>query len=389
MVLKKYVLRACVAATFASIGLSAAQAQGYPTRPVTMVVPFAAGGSSDILARAFGASLAARLGQPVIIENKPGAGGIIASDYVARAQPDGYTLLFGTIGTHAINPVLKKTLPFDVAKSFTAIGRLQDGPLVLVVNPSLPAKNLQDLIGYARANPDKLSYASAGIGAISHLGGELFKSEAKVEIVHVPYKGGGAAMPDLLGGQVQLMLETIPNTLSSVRAGKLRALAISSDKRSASLPDVPTFKESGLKGLDVTTWTGLFGPANLPADIASRLNAEIAKVATDRDYVTRIEQTGSEVAKPMSGEQFAAFVASEITRKVACPTIGIGASAQCDGQVLVTEDMLGLFDRTPKFVKRYGAMSKIVADAVKAYAADVRARTFPTEDNLYRADEEK
>jgi len=279
-----------------------------------MVVPFAAGGSSDSLARAFGASLAARLGQPVIIENKPGAGGIIASDYVARAQPDGYTLLFGTIGTHAINPVLKKTLPFDVSKSFTAIGRLQDGPLVLVVNPSLQVKNLQGLIDYARANPDKLSYASAGIGAISHLGGELFKSEAKVEIVHVPYKGGGAAVPDLLGGQVQLMLETIPNTLSSVRAGKLRALAISSDKRSASLPDVPTFKESGLKGLDVTTWTGLFGPANLPADIASRLNGEIAKVATDRDYITRIEQTGSEVAKPMSGEQFAAFVASEVTR---------------------------------------------------------------------------
>ncbi|AZG08605.1 tripartite tricarboxylate transporter substrate binding protein [Pigmentiphaga sp. H8] len=314
MVLRKYVLRACVAATFASIGLSAAHAQGYPTRPVTMVVPFAAGGSSDILARAFGASLAARLGQPVIIENKPGAGGIIASDYVARAQPDGYTLLFGTIGTHAINAVLKKTLPFDVAKSFTAIGRLQDGPLVLVVNPSLQVKNLQGLIDYARANPDKLSYASAGIGAISHLGGELFKSEAKVEIVHVPYKGGGAAMPDLLGGQVQLMLETIPNTLSSVRAGKLRALAISSDKRSAALPDVPTFKESGLKGLDVTTWTGLFGPANLPADIASRLNAEIAKVAADRDYIARIEQTGSEVAKPMTGEQFAAFVGSEVTR---------------------------------------------------------------------------
>jgi len=183
-----------------------------------------------------------------------------------------------------------------------------------VVSPSLQVKNLQGLIDHARATPDKLSYASAGIGAISHLGGELFKSEAKVEIVHVPYKGGGAAMPDLLGGQVQLMLETIPNTLSSVRAGKLRALAISSDKRSASLPDVPTFKESGLKGLDVTTWTGLFGPANLPADIASRLNGEIAKVATDRDYITRIEQTGSEVAKPMSGEQFAAFVASEVTR---------------------------------------------------------------------------
>lgn len=325
MALRKNMLRTCIAAAIASIGLSsAAHAQGYPARPVTVVVPFAAGGSSDILARAFGASLASRLGQPVIIENKPGAGGIIASDYVARAQADGYTLLFGTIGTHAINPVLKKTLPFDVAKSFTAIGRLQDGPLVLVVNPSLQVKNLQGLIDYARANPDKLSYASAGIGAISHLGGELFKSEAKVEIVHVPYKGGGAAMPDLLGGQVQLMLETIPNTLSSVRAGKLRALAVSSDKRSASLPDVPTFTESGLKGLNVTTWTGLFGPAGMPADVASRLNAEIAKIAADPDYIKRIEQTGSEVAKPMSGEQFAAFVNSEVTRwRTVARTAGI------------------------------------------------------------------
>ncbi|OVZ60708.1 hypothetical protein CDO44_08260 [Pigmentiphaga sp. NML080357] len=315
MALKKTMLRTCVAAAIASLGLAgAAQAQGYPARPVTLVVPFAAGGSSDILARAFGASLAARLGQPVVVENKPGAAGIIASDYVARAQPDGYTLLFGTIGTHAINPVLKKTLPFDVAKSFTAIGRLQDGPLVLVVNPGLQVKNLQGLIDYARANPDKLSYASAGIGAISHLAGELFKSEAKVEITHVPYKGGGAAMPDLLGGQVQLMLETIPNTLSSVRAGKLRALAISSDARSASLPDVPTFKEAGLNKLNVTTWTGLFGPAGMPADVAARLNAEIAKIATDRDYITRIEQTGSEVAKPMTGEQFASFVSSEVSR---------------------------------------------------------------------------
>ncbi|MDX3905237.1 MAG: tripartite tricarboxylate transporter substrate binding protein [Pigmentiphaga sp.] len=315
MALRKYALPTCVAAAIASLGLAGgAHAQGYPARPVTIVVPFAAGGSSDILARAFGASLAQRLGQPVIIENKPGAGGIIASDYVSRAQADGYTLLFGTIGTHAINAVLKKTLPFDVSKSFTAIGRLQDGPLVLVVHPKLPVKNLKELVDYARANPDKLSYASAGIGAISHLGGELFKSEAKVDITHIPYKGGGAAMPDLLGGQVELMLETIPNTLSSVRAGKLRALAISSEARSASLPDVPTFKEGGLSGLNVTTWTGLFGPAGMPADVTARLNAEITKIASDPDYIKRIEATGSEVAKPMSGDQFAAFVASEVTR---------------------------------------------------------------------------
>ncbi len=311
--MKKIMLRACAASVIASLGF-AAQAQNYPTRPITLVVPFAAGGSSDILARAFGASLAARVGQPVVVENKPGAAGIIASDYVARAQPDGYTLLFGTIGTHAINPVLKKTLPFDVSKSFTAIGPLADGPLVLVVNPRLPANNLQGLMDYARAHPDKLSYASAGIGAISHLAGELFKSEAQAEITHVPYKGGGAAMPDLMSGQVQLMLETIPNTLSALRAGKLRALAISSDTRSASLPDVPTFKEAGLSKLNVTTWTGLFGPAGMSADVSTRLNAELVRILADADYVKRIEQTGSVVPKPMTGEQFSAFVSSEVTR---------------------------------------------------------------------------
>lgn len=313
--MKKIMLRTCVASAIAFLGLAhTAQAQGYPTRPITLVVPFAAGGSSDILARSFGASLAARVGQPVVVENKPGAGGIIASDYVARAQPDGYTLLFGTIGTHSINAVLKKTLPFDISKSFTAIGPLADGPMVLVVNPSVPAKNLQGLVDYARANPDKLSYASAGIGAISHLAGELFKSEAKAEILHVPYKGGGAAMPDLLSGQVQMMLETIPNTLPSVRAGKLRALAISSDSRSPSLPDVPTFKEAGLSKLNVTTWTGLFGPAGMSADVAARLNKELVAILSDPQYVARIEQTGSVVPKPMTGEEFASFVKSEVTR---------------------------------------------------------------------------
>ncbi len=304
-------LRTCAAVAVATVFAPAVQAQAYPTRPVTVVVPFAAGGSSDILARAFGASLAARLGQPVVIENKPGAGGIIASDQVARARADGYTLLFGTIGTHAINPALKKSLPFDVNKSFAAVGRLQDGPLVLVVNPTLEVKSLPQLIAYARANPDKLSYASAGIGSISHLAGELFKSEAKVDITHVPYKGGGAAMPDLLGGQVQLMLETIPNTLSSVRAGKLRAVAISSETRSAALPDVPTFMEGGLHNLNVTTWTGLFAPAGVPADIVTRLNSEIAKIGADPEYISRIEKTGSVVAKPMSTAEFATFVQNE------------------------------------------------------------------------------
>jgi tripartite-type tricarboxylate transporter receptor subunit TctC len=244
---------------------------------------------------------------------------------VARSTADGYTLLFGTIGTHAINPVLKKTMPFDVIKDFTPIGRLSDSPLVLVVNPSLPVHSLRELIDYARANPNKLSYGSAGIGSISHLAGELFKSEAKVDITHVPYKGGGSALPDLLGNQIDLMLETIPNTLPSVKAGKLRALAISTEKRSDALPNVPTFKESGLSKLDINAWTGLFGPANMPAPVVDRLNAELVKIAKQPDYVARIENMGSIVTPPSTPAQFGAFVASDgaLWRKVA-----LGAGVQ-------------------------------------------------------------
>jgi tripartite-type tricarboxylate transporter receptor subunit TctC len=313
----KFKLAALVPAFGALFGLSiapCASAQDYPSRPIRLVVPFAAGGSSDILARSLGQSLALRLGQPVVVENKPGAGGIIASEQVARATADGYTLLFGTIGTHAINLALKKTLPFDLNKDFTAIGRLQDGPLVLVVNPSVPAKSMRELSAYAKANPGKLAYASAGIGSISHLAGELFKSESHLDITHVPYKGGGAAMPDLLGGQVQMMIETIPNTLGAVKGGKLNALSTTGETRSASLPEVPTFAEQGLPKLTVNTWTGLFGPANLPPAVVARLSAELQVIAKQADYIERIEKTGSIVAPPGTPTEFAAFVRAEGTR---------------------------------------------------------------------------
>jgi tripartite-type tricarboxylate transporter receptor subunit TctC len=292
----------------------AASAQDYPNRPVRLVVPFAAGGSSDILARSMAQSLSQQLGQPVVVENKPGAGGIIASEQVARAPADGYTLLFGTIGTHAINLALKKTLPFDLSKDFTAIGRLQDGPLVLVINPSVPAKNMRELEAYAKANPNKLAYASAGIGSISHLAGELFKSESRLDITHVPYKGGGAAMPDLLGGQVQMMVETIPNTLGAVKGAKLIALSTTGEKRSASLPEVPTFAEQGLPKLTVNAWTGLFAPANLPPAILTRLNTELQKISKQPDYMDRIEKAGNVAAAPGTPAEFAEFVRSEGVR---------------------------------------------------------------------------
>ena len=304
-----------VAALFLGVAIvPAASAQDYPNRPVRLVVPFAAGGSSDILARSMAQSLSQQLGQPIVVENKPGAGGIIASEQVARAPADGYTLLFGTIGTHAINLALKKTLPFDLNKDFTAIGRLQDGPLVLVINPSVPAKNMRELEAYAKANPNKLAYASAGIGSISHLAGELFKSESRLDITHVPYKGGGAAMPDLLGGQVQMMVETIPNTLGAVKGGKLIALSTTGEKRSSSLPDVPTFAEQGLPKLTVNAWTGLFAPANLPPAIVTRLNTELAKISKQPDYMDRIEKAGNVAAAPGTPAEFAEFVRAEGVR---------------------------------------------------------------------------
>jgi tripartite-type tricarboxylate transporter receptor subunit TctC len=297
--------------TAAAAAAMPAWGQDYASRPITLVVPFAAGGSSDILARVFGAALGNRLRQPVVIENKPGAGGIIAAEYVARSAPDGYTLLFGTIGTHAIIPAIKKTMPFDTVKDFTAISRLTDGLLVLLVHPSLPVRNLDELIAYAKANPNKLSYASAGIGSMSHLAGEMFRSEAHVDIVHVPYKGGGSAMPDLQGGHVQMMLETIASSLSAIKSGRVRALAISSAHRSPALPDVPTFAESGLPKLSLITWTGLFGPAHMPPDIVNRLSAELVKIDADPAYIASVEKNGSLVAPATSPAQFASFVAGE------------------------------------------------------------------------------
>ena len=293
----------------------AALAQGpiYPQRPVSMVVTFAAGGSSDVLARAVAAAMSAGLGQQVAVDNRPGAGGQIGAEVVAHAAPDGYTILFGTNGTLGIGPALYKHLRYDPLHDLAPVGILHKLPLLLIVNPSIPAKTLQELIDYARKNPGKLTFASAGIGSVSQLAGELFKQEAKIDILHVPYKGGGAAVPDLISGRVSMMLETIPNALPLAKSGQMRAIAVTTAERSSAAPDIPTIAESGLPGFDVSAWTGLFVPAGTPAPIIARLNSETQKIVGDTHYVDLIHTMGTNVATS-SPEAFGKFVRDDIAR---------------------------------------------------------------------------
>jgi tripartite-type tricarboxylate transporter receptor subunit TctC len=285
----------------------------YPARPITMVVTFAAGGSSDVLARAVAAAMERGLGQQLVVDNRPGAGGQIGAETVAHSAPDGYTVLFGTNGTLGIGPALYRNLRYDPLHDLAPVGILQKLPLLLIVNPSVQAKNLAELISYARAKPGALSFASAGVGSVSHLAGELFKQEAKIDILHVPYKGGGAAVPDLLAGRVSMMLETMPNALPLVRSGQMRAIGVTTKERSSLAPDIPALAELGLPGFDVSAWTGLFVPAGTPASIIDRLNAETRQITHDEKYVALIHSMGTDVASS-SSQDFGQFVRADIAR---------------------------------------------------------------------------
>jgi tripartite-type tricarboxylate transporter receptor subunit TctC len=294
-----------------ALGATNTSAQPYPDHPITMVVTFAAGGSSDVLARAVAAAMSQGLGKQVVVENRPGAGGNIGAEAVAKAAPDGYTILFGTNGTLGIGPALYKNLRYDPQKDLVPVGMLHNLPLVLIVNPKVPATDLRELIDYAKKNPGKLTFASAGIGSASHLTSELFKIAAGIDLLHVPYKGGGAATPDLISGQVSMMLETIPNALPLVRGGQMRALGVTTKERSANAPDIPTFSEAGLPGFDVGAWTGLFVPAGTPKEIVDRLNKETVRIANDPTYVAQIKKMGTDVASSSPGT-FQAFVAKDV-----------------------------------------------------------------------------
>ena len=264
-------------ATVGAIPVADAQSPPYPTRPIRLVVPFPAGGTTDILARSVAQKLTEAWGQPVVVDNRPGAAGNIGAELVAKSPADGYTLLMGTVGTHAINASLYAKMPYDHVKDFVPVILVAGVPNVLVVNPAVPANSVQELIVYAKANPGKLNFASSGSGTSIHLAGELFKVSAGVQMTHIPYKGSSPALQDLIGGQVQLMFDNLPSALPQIKGGKLRALAVTSSTRAAVLPDVPTVAESGLPGFEASSWFGVLAPAGTPPAIVTRINAEVAK----------------------------------------------------------------------------------------------------------------
>ena len=292
--------------------LAAAQAPTYPDKPIRIVVPFAVGGIADTFGREIGKKLTETWGQPVLIDNRTGAGGNIGADIVAKSPPDGYTLVIGNIGTHAVNVSLFPTMPFDPIRDFTPIVHVLDAEGLLVVNPSITATTVPELIALSRSQAGKLSYGSGGVGTTSHLAGELFKSMTKVDIVHVPYKGNVPAITDLLGGQTSMAFATMPTVLPQVRAGKLRPLAVLGATRSPALPDVPTVAES-VPGFEVSNWIGLFGPAGTPPAIVARLNAEVQKIMRSAEIQKRLESEGAKFI-PMSPEQFAAFQKAELAK---------------------------------------------------------------------------
>jgi tripartite-type tricarboxylate transporter receptor subunit TctC len=300
-----------LAAWGVQVSASSAPAQQYPTGPIRLIVTFAAGGSSDVLARSVAKAMSEGLGQTIVVENRAGAGGNIGATAAARSDADGYTALFGTNGTLAIGPALYKNLQYDPVHDLAPVGMLHQLPNVLIVHPSVPATSLQELIDYAHGNPGKLTFASAGVGSASHLAGELLKAAANIDILHVPYKGGGAAMPDLLAGRVSMMIETIPNALPAVRSGMLRALGVTTPVRSSAAPDLPTLAEAGLPGFEVSSWTGLFVPAGTPRAIIERLNAETIRIARDPAYLEQIKTMGTEVTSS-TPEALGAFMVKDI-----------------------------------------------------------------------------
>jgi len=305
-------LVACSA--FALLGAPSALAQApFPTKPVRLVVPFPAGGTTDILARAAAQKLSETLGQQVIVDNRPGAGGNIGAELVAKAQADGYTLLMGTVGTHAINPSLYAKMPYDHVKDFAPVILVAGVPNVLVVNPDLPFKTVADVVAYAKANPGKLNFASSGSGTSIHLSGELFKVMAGVQMTHVPYKGSAPALTDLIGGQVQLMFDNLPSALPQIKGGKLRAVAVTSTTRAAALPDVPTVAESGLPGFESSSWFGILAPAGTPKDIIAKINTDVQKWLSTPEAKEKLLGQGA-IAAGGSPDDFAKHIQAETAK---------------------------------------------------------------------------
>lgn len=288
-------------------------AQGYPQKAIRLVVPYTPGGTTDILARTIGQKLTEAWGQPIVVENRSGAGGNIGTELVAKAPPDGYTLLMGSIGPNAVNATLYSKLPYDPVKDFVPVTQVAWNHLVLVVQPSLQAKSVKDLIALAKNQPGQLNFASFGNGTSSHLALELFKAMAGVDLIHIPYRGSGPALIDLMGGRAQGMFDAIPASMPHVKSGKLRALAVASNKRSVVAPDLPTVAEAGVPGFAASGWFGIFTPGGTPRGIVTKLNAEIVKILNMTEVRDRLTKMGSEPVTS-TPEEFASFVNSEIAK---------------------------------------------------------------------------
>ena len=295
------------------ISCSLSYSQGFPEKPIRLVMPFPPGGASEGVARPITQNAASRLGQPMILDSRPGASGVIAAEMVAKAPPDGYTLLLATSALFSILPGLNTGLPFDPVKSFAPVTRMVLLNNALIVHPSLPVSSVQELIALARRRPGQLNYASAGNGTTFHLAGELFKSMARVELVHVPYKGGAPAQVDLIAGQVQIMFDSLSTALTPIRSGRVKVLAVTTKQRSSVLPDIPSVAESGLPGFEVAGWFGIVAPAGTPTAIVDRLNAELRRAMAADDVKTRLTAMGHEVEGNAPAD-FAAFISAELAK---------------------------------------------------------------------------
>jgi tripartite-type tricarboxylate transporter receptor subunit TctC len=300
-------------AVLAALGVAPALAQNYPTKPIRILIAQAPGSATDVVSRVVGNRLSEGLGQPVVIETRPGAGGMVGTEAAARSTPDGYTLFMANNSTHGSNPAVYAKLPYDAVNDFAPISFVASVPYVLVVDPALPVSSVQELIAHAKSRPGKMNYASAGNGSTHHFCGELLKSMAGIDMLHIPYKGSPPAIAGLLGGEVSLMFANLTDIGSQIKGGKVKALAVSTPKRAGSLPDLPTLSEAGLPGFEITSWFGLLAPAATPAPIIARLNAETNKVLARADVRDTLGAQGLEVTAG-TPEQFAAHIKSEIAK---------------------------------------------------------------------------
>jgi tripartite-type tricarboxylate transporter receptor subunit TctC len=290
----------------------AAEGQTYPSRPIRLIVPFPPGGSNDIVARMVAIQLGERLGQQVVIDNRGGAGGVLGTDLAAKSPPDGYTLLLISVA-YAFGPALYKNLPYDPERAFAPVGILGSGAAALTVHPSLPVNSVQELIALAKAKPGALNYASAGVGSLQHLACALFMIQAGIDVVHVPYKGGGPAMADVIAGQAQIVMPSLIQVVPHIKSGRLRVLGTSGTRRSAVLPDVPTIAESGVPGYEAHNWWGLLAPAGTPAPVIEKLHRDLTRVLSSRETEKRFETEGAEVVR-MTPAEFGGFISAELVK---------------------------------------------------------------------------